>query len=78
MPDTVVEMIPDSEPTIRMKDFVEFLLNNMSDSEQNEAIKVIVESVQNIRNVKIKSLTDTLGRLSDSCDKLEGILKSND
>ena len=77
MPDTVVENIPDSEPTIRMKDFVEFLLNNMSESEQNEAIKIIVESVRINRQIICSNLNNTLNRIIESSTKLEDILKAN-
>jgi len=77
MPDTVMKPIPDSRPTIRMKDFVEFLLNNMSESEQNESIKIIVESIRKDREGRMNKLTSMLNTLSDASAKLEDILKAN-
>jgi len=77
MPDTVVEMIPDSEPTIRMEDFVEFLINNMSEAEQNEAIKIIVESVNKTRLEQLKYHTNAHDRLDAANAQLEDILKAN-
>ena len=77
MPEEVITEVNTSEPTVRMKDFVEFLLNNMSESEQNEAIKIIVESVRDDRMFKLTRLADQVNSITISTNKLEDILKAN-
>ena len=77
MPEEAIGEINTSEPTVRMKDFVEFLLNNMSESEQNEAIKIIVESVRDDRMFKLTRLADQVNSITISTNKLEDILKAN-
>ena len=77
MPDTVMKPIPDSRPTIRMKDFVEFLLNNMSESEQNESIKIIVESVKNSRANEFTAHSKRCDEIDTATRRLEDILKAD-
>lgn len=77
MPDTIMKTMPNSEPAVRMNDFVKFLLNNMSDNEQNEAIKVIIDTIRKEREDRIAKIIIKLNALIDASNKLEDILKDN-
>jgi len=77
MPEEAIPINITSEPLVRVNDFVEFLQNNLTEKEQNEIVRVIIDRLIKSRDTEHATLTRRLDNLHKASKELEDILKQN-